>query len=219
MRSNATTTTQPPHPTSHPTPRSHTSGQSPSCSSLPIRTALPHPPPPSQSLRREPTPFRPALLPRRRQRVDPSFPSRYATYVDSHSAYISPYAPDDLTAVTTRIQRLLTSPHPPTRQDQLGIAHLFEEVGRQAQEDLQTALHPENVVAQHITPISSLAEKYKNMLRMLDGRGNVERLTNQLGEDERARFEWTYEVVAAENRCWRLCGRIMLLASLGYTSK
>ncbi|SPC64311.1 uncharacterized protein UHOD_20689 [Ustilago sp. UG-2017b] len=79
-----------------------------------------------------------------------------------------------------------------------GFVGLFEEATREAKEELQIPLHPENIKAQHNYPLRQLLTKYKQLLGMLKNPAHLERLTGLLGVEDKIRFEEALEVLAAE---------------------
>lgn len=81
-----------------------------------------------------------------------------------------------------------------------GFVQLFEEVGQQARQDLQIALHPENVAAQHREPLTNLVNKYRDLFKIIDRPENVDKLTNMLNEQDQERYMATHEILSAEKQ-------------------
>ena len=85
---------------------------------------------------------------------------------------------------------------------------LLDDVGRQARDDLQIALHPENVAAQHRGMLEQLRYKYTRLLNMLEDPVRVQRLTSQLDEYDRQRFLNTHEVLDAEKELLGVAAKV-----------
>ena len=185
---------------------------------MPPRRAIPAPPPlrhpstntpqitnyeqfyrtllePLQLYSEQPATSAPVSPRRRGQRYNPIYPDLLA----SHDAYIGPTSPSNLEPFSNRLNSVLTSANAPTNSDQRGLVALMEELANQSREDMRGALHPANLPAQHATHIRSLRLSYASLLNRVHEEGVVDRITSELSQEDRERFETAHELLSAES--------------------
>lgn len=73
----------------------------------------------------------------------------------------------------------------------------MEEAGEQAKQDLQAALHPVNVRAQHVEPLRRLAAKLTTTLNAIEG-DLLNHLLSGLSVDEWTRFNNAHMLLSTE---------------------
>lgn len=78
-----------------------------------------------------------------------------------------------------------------------GFVAAMEEAGEQARQDLQAALHPVNVRAQHVEPLRSLANKLTTTLNAIEG-DLLNHLASGLSVDEWTRFNYAHLLLKTE---------------------
>lgn len=89
-----------------------------------------------------------------------------------------------------------------------GLVAVFEEAANQAKGEIQVALHPSNVRAQHIQAVEKLQEEVNGVLDVLKTEGNVDLVTNKLDIHEKARFIKAYDVLKAETKLLKKAAKL-----------
>ncbi|SJX63470.1 uncharacterized protein SRS1_14226 [Sporisorium reilianum f. sp. reilianum] len=143
--------------------------------------------------------FAPQGSSRGRAALEPNY-AAYQSFVREHPAYIGPHAGHTVPALVARMTAITDAQHAANRAEQRAFLALFIELGQQAKVEMKNALHPENLTSQHVRPLEELQRKYKLLLDPLNSTENVERLTDQLGEEEQERFLETVNVLDAESK-------------------
>jgi hypothetical protein len=87
-----------------------------------------------------------------------------------------------------------------------GLLAVLEEAGNTAKWEMQTALHPDNVRAQHKTALSALSAKITNLLNAVEA--DTQRLVSQLSEAESERFLLAHELLRAEKQLLNAASRL-----------
>ncbi|GAC98263.1 flavohemoprotein [Pseudozyma hubeiensis SY62] len=154
-----------------------------------------------------PTHYATVTSPRGHDRLSPPSTLLYLRKLSNDPSYISPRAGEPLTPIISRMHLLTSSLHPTTAAEQRSFLALFEDVSRQARFEVQNALHPENVSAQHKAAVEMLRARYGQMIGLLKSESNVDKLTGLLDADEVARFLEVHELLVAEENLLEMVGK------------
>ncbi|KAI3481026.1 hypothetical protein L1887_56800 [Cichorium endivia] len=132
---------------------------------------------------------------------------RYLGALSNHDGYISPDAGAHLQSVRNNVRTVVEHANSPNaRAYQRGLLAVMEEAGSTAKWEMQTALHPENVRAQHKTALSALSAKITNLLNAVEA--DTQRLMSQLSEAESERFLLAHELLRAEKQLLNAASRL-----------
>lgn len=77
---------------------------------------------------------------------------------------------------------------------------MMEEASGHARQEMQNALHPVNVRAQHAVPIRALGTKVGSVTSVIQAGSNSNQLTSHLGQADQDRFANAFEVLFSEKQ-------------------
>ncbi|SPO45742.1 uncharacterized protein PSANT_03428 [Moesziomyces antarcticus] len=123
---------------------------------------------------------------------------RYVNLLHQHDAYIDPEAGRHLDRL--RKNAIWLYNHRDSSRisaHQRSFVAAMEEAGEQARQDLQAALHPVNVRAQHVEPLRSLANKLTTTLNAIEG-DLLNHLASGLSVDEWTRLNYAHLLLKTE---------------------
>jgi translation initiation factor 2 alpha subunit (eIF-2alpha) len=88
------------------------------------------------------------------------------------------------------------------------LVAVFEEAANQARGDIQVALHPHNVRAQHVQALEKLQGEVNDVLDVLKTPGNLDLVTNKLDIHEQDRFTKAYRLLKAEKKLLKSAAKL-----------
>ncbi|GAC75184.1 hypothetical protein PANT_14c00082 [Moesziomyces antarcticus T-34] len=115
----------------------------------------------------------------------------YVRNLYNHDAYIDPESGAGLDRLRSNMMWILNHPNDPRIRDYQPDT---------PDREMQNALHPVNVRAQHAVPIRALGTKVGSVTSVIQAGSNSNQLTSHLGQADQDRFANAFEVLFSEKQ-------------------